>query len=321
MRLVCALVLLLAVAAGPALAQAPDVARVGLLAGGTREIEADRVDVLKDSLAQLGWRQGTTLALDERYAGGDSSRIATLAGELVATRPHVLVSIGTTETRALAAATGSIPILFMQVPDPVGSGLVRSIARPDANVTGISGGPQLLNGKRLELMTELLGRPRRVAWLGNPANAGAERAWANATEGAPALGIALMRVDVAAPTGIEPAFRRLADFDGVLVQWDFLFLTERAAIAEAAARQRLPAIYENRAHVLAGGLMSYGPDLRDNYRRGAAYIDRVLKGAKPADLPVDEASRFELAINLRTARALDLAVPPSLLARADEVIE
>jgi putative ABC transport system substrate-binding protein len=308
-------------AAFTASAQAPRVARVGLLAGATREIETDRIDVLKKALADLGWREGATLQLEERYGDGSAAKIARHAAELIAQRPDIIVCVGATEARALQAGTQDIPILFMQVPDPAAVGLIESIARPGHNVTGLSAGPHLLWGKRVEMLTELLARqPRRLTWLGNPANAGTERNWDDASKAASQAGAKLMRAEVTAGSELDSVFARLDAPDAVLVQWDFLLYSERKRIAELAMRHRLPAMYENRGHVVNGGLISFGADLRDNFRRGAGYVDRLLKGTRPADLPVDQASRFELVINVDAAQAIDLEVPSSLLARADEVI-
>jgi len=208
------------------------------------------------------------------------------------------------------------------VPDPISLGVVDSIARPGRNITGFSFGPQIVWGKRLEILAELLGRrPHRLAWLGNPANAGAAFSWTDAKDAAGKLGADLKRVEVSKPDELDRAFYALGDRDALLVGWDFLLYSLRKRIAELAFQRRLPAIYEYRGHVVEGRLLSYGADISDNYRRATIYVDRILKGARPADLPVDQASRFELVINLKTAEALGLTIPPSLLARADEVIE
>src|SRR5215213_372503 len=207
--------------------------------------------------------------------------------------------------------------------EPVALGLVASIVRPGGNITGLSQGPQIVWGKRLDLLSELLGRvPLRLAYLGNPGNLAIEADWADARDAAGKIGGDLVRLEVSPASELDPAFGSLQDdTDAVLVQWDFLFSVMRRQIADLAMHKRLPAAYGNRSHVLAGGLMSYGADLRENYRQGAIYVDRILKGARAADLPVVQASRFELVININTARTLGLTIPPTLLARADEVIE
>jgi putative tryptophan/tyrosine transport system substrate-binding protein len=310
---------------GPSVAQTPRRARLGYLSGGMKGDDAslNTIGVLQESLGQLGWRIGDTLEIDEAWAGGDFGRLPRLAGELVAQKPNVLVATGATETEALRAATQSIPIVFMQIStDPVSLGLVKSIARPGGNITGFMQGPQVLWAKRIELLTELVGRPlKRLAWLGNPGNASSDASWADARDAAAKFGNELNRIDVGSADDIDRALAGLKDRDALLVQYDFLLSTERRRVAAFVARLRLPAIYENRIQTLAGGLMSYGGDLRENYRQGASYVHRVLNGTSVSDLPVVQASRFELVINIRTAKALGLTVPAALIARADEVIE
>ena len=277
---------------------------------------------MKASLRDLGWRAGETIEFEERWADGDFSRLPRLASELVMLSPDVIVATGSSETSSLHAATRDIPVVFIQVADPVSLGVVASIARPGGNITGLAQGPQILWSKRLGLLTELLGRlPHRLAWLGNPRNAGSEANWTDAKDATAQAGVDLARIDVSRADELDKAFMAVKDSDALLVQWDFLFAVLRNRIAELAAQKRVPAIYENRTQVLAGGLMSYGGDLRENYRQGAVYVDRILKGARPADLPVIQASRFELVLNKGAAKALGLAIPDSLIARADEVIE
>lgn len=310
---------------GPSVAQTPRRARLGYLSGGMKGDDAslNTIGVLQESLSQLGWRIGDTLEIDESWADGDFGRLPRLAGELVAKKPNVLVATGATETKALRAATQSIPIVFMQIStDPVSLGVVKSIARPGGNITGFMQGPQVLWAKRIELLTELVSRPlQHLAWLGNPGNASSEASWADARDAAAKFGSELSRFNVSSADDIDRAFNGLKGRDALLVQYDFLLSTERRRVAAFAAQLRLPAIYENRMQTLAGGLMSYGGDLRENYRQGASYVHRVLNGTSVGDLPVVQASRFELVINIRTARALGLTVPELLIARADEVIE
>jgi putative ABC transport system substrate-binding protein len=277
---------------------------------------------LKASLRDLGWRANETIEIDERWADGDVSRLPRLANQLVALRPDVIAATGTSEAKALQAATQDIPIVFLIVADPIASGVVASISRPGGNTTGFAQGPQILWSKRLGLLTEMLGRqPHHLAWLGDPGNSGSALNWKDAKDAAARVGADLVRIDVSRAEGLEGAFKGVNGLDGLLVQWDFLFSTLTRQIAELAAQKRVPAIYENRAQVLAGGLMSYGGDLRENFRQGAAYVDRILKGARPGDLPVVQASRFELVLNAGAAKALGLTIPDNLLARADEVIE
>jgi putative tryptophan/tyrosine transport system substrate-binding protein len=306
----------------PSEAQTVRRKRLGYLSGGRPGTGGSILDILKAHLRDLGWRGNETIDIDERWADGDFSRLARLAGELVQLRPDVIAATGTSETKALQAATQDIPIVFLQVADPVASGVVASIARPGGNITGFAQGPQILWSKRLGLLTEMLGRqPRHLAWLGNPGNTGSELNWADAKDAAARAGADLVRIDVSRAEELEVAFKGVKGLDGLLVQWDFLFSFLSSQIAQLAAQERVPAIYENRAQVLAGGLMSYGGDLRENFRQGAAYVDRILKGARPADLPIIQASRFELVLNKGAAKALGLTIPDSLLAHSDEVIE
>jgi len=296
--------------------------RVGYLSGASQGLREITIDILEERLRALGWRAGETIEFELRWADGDFSRLPTLASELVMLRPDVIVATGSSETTSLHAATKEIPVVFIQVLDPLSLGVITSIARPGGNMTGLAQGPQILWGKRLGLLTELLGRvPRHLAWVGNPGNAGSEANWADAKDASAQAGAKLVRIDVSRADELEKAFMTAKGSDGLLVQWDFLFAVTRKRIAELAAQIRVPAIYENRTQVLAGGLMSYGGDLRENYRQGAIYVDRILRGARPADLPVIQASRFELVLNKNAAKAIGLAIPDSLIARADEVIE
>jgi putative tryptophan/tyrosine transport system substrate-binding protein len=308
---------------GSAAAAQPRRARLGWLSGGPEGMTEGTSDILKQALQELGWKLGETLEVDERRAGGDASRLPRLAQEIVAGRPTVIACTGGTEAGALQAATPDIPIVFMQVAvDPVAAKLVESISRPGGNVTGFLQAPQLLSGKRLDILTELLERPpRRLAYIVNPGNVNATRLWTDGLEAATRIGGEIRRVDVSGPADIEEAFASLKDRDALLVQYDFLLVGLRMKIAELATRHRLPVMYENKAHVTVGGLISYGGDLRDNYRQGAIYVDRILRGAHPRDLPVVQGSRLELVLNVTTAKALNLPIPPTLLARADEVIE
>jgi putative ABC transport system substrate-binding protein len=307
---------------GPSIAQTVPRKRLGYLSGGRQGMGESSFDVLNASLRELGWRANETIDIDERWADGDFSILARLASELVQLRPDVIAATGASEAKALQAATRDIPIVFLQVADPISGGLVASISRPGGNITGFAQGPQILWSKRLSLLTEMIGRqPRHLAWLGNPGNSGTVPNWADAKEAAARLGVDLARIEVSRAEEFEGAFKGVKGLDGLLVQWDFLFAVERNRIAELAAQARVPAIYENRSQVIAGGLMSYGGDLRENFRQGAIYVDRILKGTRPADLPIVQASRFELILNKGAARALGLTIPDNLLARADEVIE
>ena len=306
----------------PSEAQTARRKRLGYLSGGSQGTGESTIDILKASLRDHGWRGNETIDIDERWADGDVSRLPRLASELVQLRPDVIAATGSSETKALQAVTQDIPIVFHVVADALASGVVTSISRPGGNITGFSQGPQILWSKRLSLLTEMLGRqPRHLAWLGNPTNSGTASNWADARDAAARAGADIAKIEVSRAEELEGAFKGFKGVDSLLVQWDFLFSIVSHQIARLAAQERVPAIYENRVQVLAGGLMSYGADLRENFRQGATYIDRILKGARPGDLPVVQASRFELVLNKGAAKALGLTIPNSLLARADELIE
>jgi putative tryptophan/tyrosine transport system substrate-binding protein len=305
--------------------ETPPMARIGILGARPPPME-DGIYVmtttLKAVLRALGWRDGENLRIEERYGNGNAASLRRLATELVELRPDVLIAISSAETKALQAATSEIPIVFIMSSDPVAMGIVDSIARPGRNTTGISIGPQILWGKRLELIVELIGhQPAKVAWLGNPENAATDLNLAAVLQSAEKMGIKLERLEAREQGDLDHVFAAATVSDAILVQYDSLTFAYRQQVAELAARYRLPAIYDNYAYVEAGGLISYGTDIRDNFRRGASYVDRILRGARPTDLPVEQASRFELEINLNAAMALGLTVPPAILLRADKVIE
>jgi putative tryptophan/tyrosine transport system substrate-binding protein len=313
-----------AMLAVPSIAHAQRVrARMGWLSGGSVGLAGNPLDVLKQSLADLGWRTGDTLQIDERHAGGAAMILPRLAGELAALKPDVIGATGGTEAKALQEATRDIPIVFMQVAvDPVAAGIVRSITRPVGNLTGFTQSPEMLWGKRLDIIRELLARrPLRIGFLGNPQNVTFGPAWSNVTSEVGKIGATVARGDLSGPEELGRAFHNFEGCDALLVQFDFMTVRIRDEIARLAAERRLPAVYEQRRHILSGGLLSYGPDLTENYRQGAIYINRVLRGIPVSELPVVQGSRFEMVINLRTAAALGLTLSPTLLARADEVIE
>ena len=277
---------------------------------------------LSVDLRALGWREGENLQIAARSCNGDLASLPRLAAELVALRPDVLIAVGSTEAKALQAATSDIPIFFQVSTDPVGYGLVDSIARPGRNITGIAVAPQILWGKRLELLVELLGhRPAKIAWLSNPEEVPTKRNETALMQSAEKLGIEVERLEVRKADDLDPAFVSAAGSEAVLVKWVGLTYAHRLQIAELAMQHLLPSLYEVRDYVVAGGLMSYGLDYRENLRWGTTYVDRILRGTQPKDLPVEQASKFELVINLKTAKALSLTVPPSLLVQANEVIE
>jgi len=312
-----------AVVISPSAAQTPGRMRMGWLSAGT-PTTLPGLALLLTYLSALGWRVGETLEIVDRQAEGDTAKLPHLAGEIVAARPNVIACTGTSEATALRAATTDIPIVFLIITDPLTLGIVTSLARPSGNITGIAVAPQFLEGKRLELLVDLLGpSARRFVWLGDPKNVSANSLWADAAAAAQNLKVDIARVNVSSADGIEPAFDAIAKLgaSGVVVQFDFLLAAHKQRIIALATERRLPTVFGSRTLALEGGLISYGPDLRENFRRGATYIDSILKGARPSDLPVYQPNRLELVLNLKAAKALGLAIPPSILLRADEVIE
>jgi len=277
---------------------------------------------LRQGLRALGYREGQNIVITARYAGGKFERLSALAAELVALKPDVIVTAGPQPARAVKQATDTIPIVLAVISDPVGEGLVASLARPGGNITGMSFENPELTAKRLELLKQAIPRVKRVAVLSD-ATFGRTGGLRELQTAAAALGLELNVIEVRGPDDFNAAFRsaRSGRADALVVLASPLLNAHRRKLTEHAARNRLPATYEVRAFVEAGGLMSYGPSFADMYRRSAAYIDKILKGARPADLPVEQASRFELVVNLKTAKALGLTLPPSVLQRADEVIQ
>jgi putative ABC transport system substrate-binding protein len=295
--------------------------RVAVLAGGLARQSAP-IRALEKRLAELGYVEGRNLAIDFLTAEGQTDRLPALAAELVGRRPDVLIAVSTHAGIAAKQATPSIPIILGAVGDPLGSGIVSSLAHPGGNITGASLLNVELSGKGLQLLQEAVPAVSRVAVLWNSGNRlhGEIRA---ATEAAAAtLKVSLQLLDVRGPDDLPPAFAAMARqrADGLLVLPDSVSLTHRKSILAFAASQRLPAIYPFSEMVEDGGLMGYGPNLAESLRTAATYVDKVLKGAQPGTLPIGQATTFDLVVNLATARALNLVVPPSLLLRADRVL-
>jgi putative ABC transport system substrate-binding protein len=281
-----------------------------------------RLAAFAQALKQLGWSDGDNVRIDTRWATADNIRRH--AAELVALAPDVLVAAtGTATVAPLLQATRTVPIVFVVVIDPVGAGFVASLARPGGNATGFTSYEYGMSGKWLELLKEIAPRVTRAAALRDPAVASGIGQFGAVQAVAPSLGVELSAVDVSDAGEIERAVTAFAGGlnGGLIVTGGAWAIAHRQPIIALAARHRLPAVYPGRFYVIAGGLISYGPDLIDQFRRAAVYVDRILKGEKPADLAVQAPTKFELVINLKTAKALGLAVPPALLARADEVIE
>jgi putative ABC transport system substrate-binding protein len=282
-----------------------------------------RISALRQALEQLGWTDRRNVQIEIRWAAGDADRYRKFAAELTALVPDVILATGTPAVEALQRATRTIPIVFVAVVDPVGAGLVANLARPGGNTTGFSLYEYGQSGKSLELLKQIAPPVTRVAVLRDSANPAEIGQLAAIQTAAPSLGVELSPVGLREAGEIERAiteFARMAN-GGLIVPGSSLANDHRELIIGLAVRHKLPAIYSDRIFVIAGGLVSYGPDRIDQYRRAAEYIDRILKGEKPADLPVQVPTKYELVINLKTAKALGLTVPPSVLARADEVIE
>ena len=304
-------------------AQAPArPALVGYISVGTREPSFERAFL--DGLRESGLVAGRDVEVELHYAGGDIAGVRPIAEALIARRASVIVTGASIGARIVNGLTADIPIVFAADFDPVGSGLVASLARPGGNITGFSLQSTELDVKRVEMLREIVPGMRRIGVMFNPtSDSYATRRGPIIAQAAGVLGLTLVELPVRDAAGLDEAFAAAVreGAGGVLVLRNFAIEAAYARIVELAARHRLPAIYEQRVFVEAGGLLSHGPDIADLHRRAARYVARILRGAKPADLPVEQAETFRLVINLKTARALGIAIPPALLVRADEVIE
>ena len=317
----CYSVVFLAVFSGLASAQQrAKIAKVGWLSarGGSNSGQETIVRMLRD----LGYVEGENIAFAYRFADGDFSRLPALADELVRLNVDVLVTPGTPGAIALKKATRTIPIVFTDVTDPVAAGLVNSLARPGGNITGFSSIEAVLAGKRLELLKETVPKISRVAVLWDPRNSSNAQEWKQSQVAARELHLDVYSMPVSSADKYEDGFKQAvkARSDALSVLSSPTSLSRQEQIANLAARNRLPAIYVQGNFVSSGGLMSYGPDRLERYRRTAAFVDKILKGAKPADLPVEQPTKFEFLVNLRAASQIGLAIPPAMLARADRVI-
>jgi putative ABC transport system substrate-binding protein len=282
-----------------------------------------RIAAFQQGLQQFGWTIGRNVRIDSRWPAGDSERIRRYAAELVALSPDVILATGSAAAGPLLQATRTVPIVFVIVPDPVGAGLVNSLARPGGNATGFIQFEYAISGKWLELLKEIAPRVTRAAVLRDPAITGGIGQFGAIQAVAPSLGAEVSPVNVRDAGEIE---RAIADFarspnGGLIITGSALAVVHRHLVITLAAKHQLPAVYFQRTFVADGGLISYGADVVDQYRRAASYVDRILKGEKPADLPVQAPTKYELVINLKSAKALGLEIPSSVLARANEVIE
>jgi putative ABC transport system substrate-binding protein len=307
------------------------IPRVALLAFGTRDIGSATTTIrepvamlFRNRVAELGYVEGTTIHIEERYADGDPQRLKQLAHEIVEGKPDVIVTIAAAATAAARQATSTIPIVMAHAGNPVGSGLVASLAHPGGNVTGTTSMAPELGVKQVELLRQLIPGLARLGVLVNPTNAGAPLTLANVNEAARQFNISVVVAEVTRAEDFDKAFGLLRDarLDALFVMVEPLIGLNIAQVLDFAAANRLPASYDvGGGFVRRGGLISYGPVLATHYALAAEYVDKILKGANPGDLPVQQPTQFALTINLKTAKALSLAVPQSLLLRADEVIQ
>jgi putative tryptophan/tyrosine transport system substrate-binding protein len=304
-------------------AQQPGKLRtIGFLGQSTRSAASEWVAALVQRLHELGWNEGRTVAIEYRWAEGREERFAQIAAEFVRLKVDIIVTSGTPQVLAAKQATSVIPIVFAAAGDPVASGLVASLARPGGNATGLSSLVADLAGKRLELLREVVPTLRRLAIMGNVGNPLTVLELGEVQAAAGTLGLEVHTLEIRQAQDITPAFEALKGrADALYVCIDALVNANRIRINTSALGARLPTMHGSRDYVEAGGLMSYGPNYPDLFRRSADYVDKILHGAKPGDIPVEQPTKFDLVVNLTTARALGLDLPPTLLARADEVIE
>jgi putative tryptophan/tyrosine transport system substrate-binding protein len=303
--------------------QAAKVPRIGFLGNSTAALEANLVGPFREGLRDLGYIEGRNILIEYRWAEGKNERFPGLIVELLALKVEVIVTAGTPASLAVKKTAPSIPLVMAAVGDPIGVGLVASLARPGGNSTGLTAIAPELEGKRLELLREVVPKLSYIAVMWNPDNPFHAGALKEARAAAQVLGIKVQPLGVRVSEDFPASFAAiLRERPGaLLVLADRLFLHNRARIVDFEAKHRLPGVYPYRELVEAGGLMSYGPSYADMHRRAATYVDKILKGAKPADLPVEQPTKFELVINLKTAKALGLTIPPSVLQRADELIQ
>jgi putative ABC transport system substrate-binding protein len=320
------ILLLLTATLGMAAAQSPDkVPRVGYISPGSSSDPARlrRFEAFRQGLRELGYVEGQSIVLEPRWAEGRYDRYPAFAADLVRLKVDVIVASGGAATQAAKQATRTIPIVMSVVIDPLGSGLVRSLAHPGGNLTGTSMMAPDLVGKQLEVLKEVVPKVSRVALLSNPANPGSASQLREAEAAARALGVGLQTLEARNPQEIDSAFAAMTRerAGALLLLVDAIFTNQVRQIADLAAKRRLPSIYGQREYAEAGGLIAYSSNPFDLERRAATFVDKILKGAKPADLPIEQPSKFDLIINLKTAKALGLVLSSSLLLRADQVIE
>jgi putative tryptophan/tyrosine transport system substrate-binding protein len=315
--------LLLAVCSSAKAQQSPKVPRIGFLSPFSSSDSALWDQAFRQGLRDLGWVEGKNVSIEYRYAEGRNDRLPDLVADLVRLKVNIIVASVATDALAAKNATKTIPIVVASAGDPVAIGLVDSLARPGSNVTGLSQMSPDLAGKRLELLKEIVPKLSRVAVLWNPQNPTATLNWKELQLPARELGVQLHSLEVRSPNEFDKAFEiaTRARAGALAIIPDPLIVTNLRRIADLAAKSRLPSIFHLREFVDSGGLVTYGPDRADMFRRAATYVDKILKGAKPADLPVEQPTKFELVINLKAAKQIGLTIPPNVLARADKVIK
>ena len=305
------------------LAEAQEAARVWRVGFLSSESRSDRYQAFVRGMRELGYVEGRNFVMDARFADGQAESLSRLAMDLVQAKVDVIVTAGSYAARAAKQATASIPIVMGAASDPVSSGLVASLARPGGNITGLSLNAVDVSSKHIEFVRSVMPKVAHVAVLTNPSIPAHLDIVKTLEAAAQQVGIRIVAVYARTAEEIQRAFSSLesAGAEAVIVVIDAFFDSRRRQITELAARKRLPSVFSNREAVEAGGLLSYGPNRDDSYRRAATYVDKILKGAKPGDLPVQQPTKFELVINLKTAKALGLTIPQSMLLRADEVIQ
>jgi len=319
-----ALALLLLAAPLAAAAQQPaKIPRIGLLSPFSPSDTALWHQAFRQGLSDLGWVEGKNISIDYRYSEGRADRLPGLAADLVRLKVDIIVVSVTTDALAAKKATGTIPIVMASVGDPVASGLVASLAQPGGNITGLSQIAPELVGKRLELLKDIVPKLTRVAVLWRPEGDSSPLAWKESQLPAPKLGLQLHSMEVRSSDDLDKAFEDAtrARVGALIVTPDPVLVRNLKRIAGLAAKNRLPSIFHLKEFADSGGLVAYGVHRSDMFRRAATYVDKILKGAKPADLPIEQPTKFELVINAKTAKALGLTIPPSLLQRADQIIE
>ncbi len=319
-----ALALLLLAAPLAAAAQQPaKIPRIGLLSPFSPSDTALWHQAFRQGLSDLGWVEGKNISIDYRYSEGRADRLPGLAADLVRLKVDIIVVSVTTDALAAKKATGTIPIVMASVGDPVASGLVASLAQPGGNITGLSQIAPELVGKRLELLKDIVPKLTRLAVLWRPEGDSSPLAWKESQLPAPKLGLQLHSMEVRSSDDLDKAFEDAtrARVGALIVTPDPVLVRNLKRIAGLAAKNRLPSIFHLKEFADSGGLVAYGVHRSDMFRRAATYVDKILKGAKPADLPIEQPTKFELVINAKTAKALGLTIPPSLLQRADQIIE